>query len=172
MKIVYRKIINIIGEILLFVAIFIAVFFLAARVLPNFKYGIFMIQSGSMEPKIKTGDVVIDKKTDEYKEKDIITFRQGQKIITHRIIQVMDRGGEVLYETKGDANDGKDLALVRKNEVLGKVIFSIPILGYIMLFAKTKLGIFLLIIIPALWIIGQEIVKIKKNLKEKNAETK
>lgn len=170
MKTVYQKIIDVIGEILLILAIFIAVFFLAARILPNFQYGIFMIQSGSMEPKIKTGDLVVDKKIGEYKEQDIITFRQGKKVITHRIMQIINRNGEILYETKGDANDGKDLELARQSDILGKVIFSIPILGYLMIFAKTKLGIFLLIILPALWIISQEIMKIKKNLKEKDAK--
>jgi signal peptidase len=172
MKKFYKKIINFLGEILLIVAIFIAVFFLMSRILPNFRYGLFIIQSGSMEPVIKTGSVVIDKKIEEYKEKDIITFRQGKKIITHRILEIKNRNGEIFYETKGDANVGKDIGLAKKGDVLGKVLFAIPFLGYIMAFAKTKLGIFLLIIIPSIWIIAEEIIKVRKNLKAKNAEEK
>lgn len=172
MKNIYKKIINVIGEILLIVAIFIVVFFIASRILPNFSYGLYIIQSGSMGPTIKTGSIVVDKKAGEYKEKDIITFWQGKKIITHRIIGIKERNGEILYETKGDANDGRDLMMARKSNVLGKVEFAIPFLGYAMAFAKTKVGILLLIVIPAMWIIVQEIMKVKKILKEKNAEGK
>ena len=172
MKNAYKKVINIIGEILLVFAIFIALFFLASRILPNFSYGLYIIQSGSMGPNIKTGSIIVDRKAGEYKEKDIITFRQGKKIITHRIVGIKERNGEILYETKGDANDGRDLIMVRKSDVLGKVLFAVPFLGYAMAFAKTKLGILLLIVIPAMWIIVQEIMKVKKTLKEKNAEGK
>lgn len=167
-----NKLADYIGQIILVLAIFVLVFFAASRILPNFRYGLFIIQSGSMEPTIKTGSVAVDKKFDDYKEKDIITFKRAEKIITHRITKIVEQNGENLYQTKGDANNGEDLILVRKNDVLGKVLFAIPFLGYAMAFAKTKLGIFLLIVIPALWIIGQEMMKIKKNLKEKNAEEK
>lgn len=163
-----NKLADYIGQIILVFAIFVLVFFAASRILPNFQYGLFIIQSGSMEPTIRTGSVAVDKKADDYKEKDIITFERAEKIITHRITKIVEQNGENLYQTKGDANNGEDLVLVRKSDVLGKVLFAIPFLGYAMAFAKTKLGIFLLIIIPALWIIGQEVVKIKKNLKEDN----
>lgn len=162
-----NKLADYIGQIILIFAIFVLVFFAASRILPNFQYGLFIIQSGSMEPTIKTGSVAVDKKADDYKEKDIITFRRAEKIITHRITKIVEQNGENLYQTKGDANGGEDLILVRENDVLGKVLFAIPFFGYAMAFAKTKLGIFLLIVIPALWIIGQEVAKIKKNLKEK-----
>lgn len=162
-----NKLADYIGQIILVLAIFVLVFFAASRILPNFQYGLFIIQSGSMEPTIRTGSVAVDKKADDYKEKDIVTFKRAEKIITHRITKIVEQNGENLYQTKGDANNGEDLILVRKNDVLGKVLFAIPFLGYAMAFAKTKLGIFLLIIIPALWIIGQEVAKIKKNLKEK-----
>ena len=167
-----NKLADYIGQIILVLAIFVLVFFAASRILPNFRYGLFIIQSGSMEPTIKTGSVAVDKKFDDYKEQDIITFKRAEKIITHRITKIVEQNGENLYQTKGDANNGEDLILVRKNDVLGKVLFAIPFLGYAMAFAKTKLGIFLLIVIPALWIIGQEMMKIKKNLKEKNAKEK
>lgn len=170
MKNKLNKIADYIGQLILIMAIFVVAFFAASRILPNFRYGLFIIQSGSMEPTIKTGSVAVDKKVDDYKERDIITFRRTKQIITHRITKIVEQNGEKLYQTKGDANNGEDMILVRKNDVLGKVIFSIPFLGYIMAFAKTKLGIFLLIVLPALWIIGQEVAKIKKNLKEKNAD--
>lgn len=172
MKNKLNKLADYIGQALLIVAIFILVFFAASRILPNFKYGVFIIQSGSMGPTIRTGSVAVDKEMDNYKEKDIITFRRAKKIITHRVVKIIEQNGENLYQTKGDANKGEDLILVRENDVLGKVLFAIPFLGYAMAFAKTKLGIFLLIIVPALWIIGQEVMKIKKNLKEKNVEEK
>lgn len=91
----------------------------------------FSVVSGSMEPDIPTGSLVYvkDVSKEELKENDVITFygRQGS-IVTHRI-QSIESDGIV---TKGDANEDVDLAKVRESQIIGKVILSIPLLGYFM----------------------------------------
>ncbi|MBU0963771.1 signal peptidase I [Patescibacteria group bacterium] len=126
------------------------------------------VKSGSMNPAIKTGSLIFTHPLDDYQVDDIITYRsQGEKeLITHRIIQISRLDNQISYRTQGDANDSPDSYLVPKRGVAGKVFLSMPILGYIISFAKTTLGIILLVVIPATIIIYEEICKIKKEYKK------
>lgn len=122
-----------------------------------------IVLSGSMEPAIKTGSIVVIKPEDNYEIGDIITFGKDTKKdipTTHRIIKMRASSGEILYRTKGDANGDPDGRETNKKSVIGKVLFSIPYLGYILDFAKKPLGFMLLVGIPAGIIIIDEIKKI------------
>ena len=78
---------------------------------PSF-FGIktYVIISGSMEPNINIGDMVITKsKENELKVGDIISYRKGQSVITHRISQIIENEkGERTYRTKGDNNNAEN----------------------------------------------------------------
>jgi signal peptidase len=89
---------------------------------------------------------------------DIISFynKPPNEIITHRIFQL---GGNV-YITKGDANITYDQQLVRPEKILGKVIYILPLAGYVFTFIKTTAGVALVILLPATIIITNEILKI------------
>lgn len=97
----------------------------------------FVVISGSMEPNIPLGAMVYVREVDAATliEGDVITFRlQGGAIATHRIIEVIeDEKNPSLrcFRTKGDANDDPDSNLVLPREIVGKVIFSLPLLGYV-----------------------------------------
>jgi len=125
-----------------------------------------MVQSGSMEPSIKTGSIVVINKASEYKEGDIVTYQVGNNlglrnpsnIITHRIFKIEDNGSII---TKGDANDTPDSVNVTKNQIIGKVRLSLPFLGYAVSFAKSQTGFILLIIVPGTLIIYGELMNIK-----------
>lgn len=69
-----------------------------------FGYGVAVVLSGSMEPVLSVDDIVIIKKTDDIKEKDIVVFQSGNSLIIHRVISVE---GDVI-QTQGDANSGPD----------------------------------------------------------------
>lgn len=69
--------------------------------------------------------------------------------------------GKVMFTTKGDANNVADNEKVPQEKIVGKVFLNIPYLGYAVNFAKTKQGLILIIIIPAVIIIFEELVKIK-----------
>lgn len=152
--------INIVLAILVLIGLFLLVSFLPLK--NNYK--ILAVTSGSMEPKIHVGSVVIAQPTGEYKAGDIITFNSGatkKDNTTHRIVEINKENGAISYVTKGDANENNDEGAVLAEKVIGKEIFSIPLLGYLLVYIKTLPGLILLIIIPALIIIYDEVNKIK-----------
>lgn len=101
-----------------------------------------IVMSGSMEPTYHTGSVVLvdkDKKSD-VRVGDAIAFDNGGTYITHRIINICKEG----FITKGDANESEDPWIVPADDVRGKVVFSIPIIGYLMKLAAGTTGIILI----------------------------
>jgi signal peptidase len=135
-------------------------------------YKILVVQSGSMEPVIKTGSIVAVKPAEEYSVGDIITFGQLSKTkipTTHRILEIKNESGKTLFVTKGDANDSADTALVAKSEVIGKVLFDVPYLGYAVAAGRKPFGFMLIIVVPAVFVIYDEIRKIIKEIKKLRA---
>ncbi|MFC1710507.1 signal peptidase I [Patescibacteria group bacterium] len=114
---------------------------------------LFLVKSGSMEPIIQTGSLVAVKKQSDYEEGEIVTFKgtsnESKRLddfyTTHRILEVIENEGDVVYKTKGDANTGEDKDTTLRSNVLGEVVFTIPYLGYAVNFAKSKTGIVILV---------------------------
>jgi len=135
-------------------------------------YSLKMVTSGSMSPAIKTGAIVMVKPVDSYKIKDIITFQVGsgkRDIVTHRIIS--RKGDEFI--TQGDANNVADIKPNKKENILGKVVFNIPYAGYITNVIGSKIGILILLLLPALFIIigeGKKIFTEVKKIKKKKID--
>lgn len=128
-------------------------------------YRPFLVQSGSMEPSIMTGDVVVIKNMSSYVINDVITFNtNSSRIVTHRIVHVENRK----YSTKGDANRTGDEDIITDNQIIGKVVLVIPKLGYLVSFVKSRSGLIFLLVIPAIIFILDELVKINKNAKTGN----
>ena len=118
---------------------------LAAAIPAMFSYKSYIVYSGSMEPAILTGAVVVDKTISPVKLKpgDIITFRAPtgeQRLITHRIVAIVDQNGVTGFRTKGDANRTEDTELVPWNLVVGKYVYNVPFIGYLLDFANTTTG--------------------------------
>jgi len=132
-------------------------------------YSLKMVTSGSMTPTIKIGAIVMVRAATSYKIKDIITFQVGsgkRDIVTHRIIS--RKGDEFI--TKGDANNVADINPVKKENILGRVVFNISYAGYIANVISSKIGILILVLIPALLIIISEGKKIWLEIKKKKSE--
>lgn len=90
----------------------------------------YIVMSGSMEPDIGTGSICfVDTgySYDQLREGDVVAFRHGGDMVTHRVVTVTEEG----LETKGDANDRSDGITVTENNFHGKTIFSIPYVGYV-----------------------------------------
>ena len=98
-----------------------------------------VILSGSMSPGIKKGDIVLVKKTSagEVGMGDIIQFRHGRVPINHRIIAVKE---DKTFQTKGDANNVADPEPVLPDQVIGKVFFVVPKVGWLTIGIKTLTG--------------------------------
>ena len=104
-------------------------------------YKQLIVQSGSMEPTIMTGDVIVIAKAGTYQKNDVITFQDIDKgITTHRVDSVNDIGGEKQFVTKGDANRVQDSDIVSEKEIMGKLILTIPKLGFFISFLRSKIG--------------------------------
>jgi len=145
--------------ITIFGAAFIAVI-LSVLPIPGM-YKLYTVQSGSMEPSIKTGSLAVVIPSNTYSVGDVITYTDsagGKNITTHRIVGI----NETSFQTKGDANNNIDAAPVLKTEVIGKTLFHLPYIGYPVGYAKTLPGLIILIVIPATIIIWEESKKLKK----------
>jgi len=124
---------------------------------------LLVVESGSMEPTINTGSLILIRPDRQYKKGDIVSFKDdNQKSITHRIFKV-DNGQ---FATKGDANDAVDNELINPNQIEGKVIFWLSYFGTIMNFLKNKTVTSLLIVVPATLIVAREIYRLKELLKQ------
>lgn len=137
---------------------------------------LYTIISGSMEPNIKIWDVVVSKKVNapnEIKVGDVITFYSTSSIsrgmiITHRVVEISEVDGKFVYKTKGDNNLSPDSAPAEYDNIIGKVILRVPQLGRVQDFLGTKGGWLIVIVIPALAIIINDILKIFKLAGVKN----
>ena len=150
------------------VALLVAGIGLLATVGHNGPMKVLVVQTGSMEPTIPVGSLVITRTASDYQTGDVITYKQGGNFVTHRIAGVTSAG----YQTKGDANNAADGNLVTKPAIAGKLLVSLPHVGKFIQFVKTPLGFSLLIVLPALLVVIQEIMAIGKELAKMEAEKK
>lgn len=141
-------------------------------------FGAYVIISESMIPSINVYDAVLTVRVTEknIEKYDIITFISKEietagTPITHRVIDIVhdpdDESKIIGYRTKGDHNNTADFALISPDEVIGKVYLRIPMIGYLQTFMTKPLGWILIVVIPCLLIIGNDIFKLFKASKNK-----
>lgn len=121
--------------------------------------------TGSMEPAISPGDVVIDEQIAPWEAKvgDIVTFRDPQdesKLLTHRVVRTKDTGSLVKFVTQGDANNTQEHWQVPATGEIARVAYTVPWVGHLAVFARTRLGWGLLIGVPLLLVLIEELVRI------------
>ena len=125
-------------------------------------YRSFLVQSGSMEPAIMTGDIIIIHPQSNYLKNDTITFYGSEsRIVTHRVVEISQKNNSQYFSTKGDANRSEDGDLITQDKIIGKVSLVIPKLGYMVAFSKSLPGLILLAIFPAALFILDELFKVK-----------
>ncbi len=149
-KNIILKIIDIIGKIILIlIIVFLLFFIIRATVFKKFDifgYRFYIIMSGSMEPDIKTGDMIITKESDNYKIGDVIAFKDANFVTAHRIVEISTEDGEKVFKTKGDNNNTTDRNLVKSQQIKGKIVNKIPKVGKAVLYLKTHWIILVLLI--------------------------
>ncbi|MDN5607296.1 MAG: signal peptidase I [Brevibacterium aurantiacum] len=96
----------------------------------------FTVVSGSMEPTIPTGSVVVSKHVspDTVAFRDVVTYQlnSGEPLtVTHRVIGVDNIDGETRFKTQGDANTSPDPEPVRPEQIRGVVSYHVPFVGYL-----------------------------------------
>lgn len=121
-----------------------------------FGVGAAVVLSGSMEPELSAGDLLIVAKRDGYAVGDVVVFQDGRIAVTHRIISLSDNA----VITKGDANNTPD-APIGPEQIKGKVLLAVPLVGYLVNAIKTPIGT-LIIIAAAIFLLERSFSKEKK----------
>ena len=121
----------------------------------------YVVLSGSMEPAISPGDAVVVDSVDPttIDRGDVITFTRGTGSVpvTHRVVDVREGDGGLVFETKGDANEDADPEPVAAEQVTGEVWFVIPFIGHVIFFANTPAGLIVLVGIPIVGFVLSEL---------------
>ncbi len=121
---------EVVGDVVFAVAVAIAVYFLLSSVLGS-SMPIVTVVSDSMLPLVNRGDLLVTYMPSEFRVGDIVVYRVetfGYPIV-HRIVRIEERDGEKVYVMKGDNNPNEDPWMVGKGNIVGKVAFSVPLVG-------------------------------------------
>ncbi len=100
-----------------------------------FGYGAAVVLSGSMEPELSAGDLVIVGDSGSVEVGDVVVYQDGNVLVVHRVVEI---DGDVMV-TKGDANNVAD-APMSVSAVRGEVLASIPLLGTVVGWLKSPAG--------------------------------
>lgn len=164
---------NFIGKILkytlciIFAILFVKIMINLISNSDDMKYNVFIIVSESMEPNIKVGDIILEKKIKEedLKKGDIITYKIDDQNITHRIVNIEIINNITYYKTKGDNNKIEDEKKIVYSDIRGKVIAKIPLVGNFILNKKIKKIILIILVICI--IIYMRLKKIETKMKKR-----
>ncbi|MGN0491239.1 signal peptidase I [Ruminococcus sp.] len=172
---------NIICWTLVVVLVFTLVLFFTSRIngsTPSvFGYSIFRVSSGSMEPELMVGDIILDKTVDnpeDLKVGDVITFKSndyGDMLVTHKIIKApYEENGKLMLQTKGIANEIEDKP-ISVNNVKGIMICKVDYLDTIYNIFLSPWGLLILIALIVI-IFFDEIITIVKILTNNDRSVK
>ena len=187
-----RKVLHFLSTVLLYslliIVLIIAVFFGAYVIdqmigVKNHEdrsplFGVYVIISPSMVPNINVYDAVVTMRvpTEKIEMYDVITFLSKDidthgTPITHRVVGIVEtEDGKIGYRTKGDNNNAEDNALIMEDEVIGKVLFRIPMIGYVRTFITSRIGWLLIVVLPCVGIIIYDIGKLIGLVKNSKAK--
>ncbi len=127
----FKKILSLIADISILAIIVLISYSLYAGIVP------LVVISGSMEPTIGMGDIALIvrvRNLSDIRVGDVIAFWNENQIVVHRVIDIV-RGG---FITKGDANPSPDPFIVNRDFVVGRVIGSIPKIGWITIIIRSS----------------------------------
>ena len=131
-------------------------------------YRPLIVLSGSMSPTFNYGDLIVIKDVDKSTlgKGDIVSFRDNKKnVTTHRISNVSTIGKNC-FETKGDANNTKDLGIICYKDIEGKYLYRIVGLGSVILFIQSPIGFVILMSFIIVLCIYIYMIDPKKNKKK------
>lgn len=122
----------------------------------------YTVMSGSMEPAIETGDVVVNRPTSprDARVGDVVTFKdpsRAGRLVTHRVLRRVNRGDQVAFVTRGDANTTTERWTVPAQGRIGRVVFDVPKAGFVMARLRQPTFLLLVIVLPAVVLAAFEI---------------
>ena len=130
-----------------------------------------------LAPEIKSGDLIICEVVDaeDVKVRDVIAFfdpaGNGTSVVTHRVIDITEKDGQILFTTQGDANNTEDKKPVPGDKLVGTYRSRIGGVGHVIMFMQTTEGLLLCVVLPAVLLIGYDMIRRKKFDKAKEEDT-
>lgn len=123
------------------------------------------VLTGSMEPAIAAGDVVVVESIapGAAQAGDVVTFRDPEdqsRLITHRVRSVRRAGSQLWFVTQGDANNTTERWRVEVGGEVGRVVYVVPWVGHVAVLARTPLGLLLFLLVPLSLVAVEELVRI------------
>lgn len=124
----------------------------------------YTVLTGSMEPAIAPGDVVIAERIEppEARVGDVVLFRDPEdqeRTITHRVQRIRRAGDRLWFVTRGDANNHGERWRIAADGQLGRVLYTVPAVGHVAVFAG-RIGPSLLLVLGVLLLVGNELWRI------------
>lgn len=183
MKKILIKAINILSILIIVcaVATLMVVVLTPKGQVPNlFGYSFFRVMTGSMEPEIPVNSMIVVEKVDsrELEIGDVISFFSRDpslygEVNTHRILEIQEQDGELVFLTKGDANNVSDQYLTLEEDIIGKVVWVSLFIGKLVRLASNPLFFIPCIMIPLVVLLGRnlwESIKLAKQLAREEEE--
>ena len=136
-----------------------------------------IVQSGSMEPEIGIGDLIICKQIDidQVKKGDVIAFfdpaSNKNSVLTHRVVEVINEDGTFFYRTKGDANNAEDRELVSSDKLVGVYQFKLSGAGNVAMFMQTPAGLIICVVLPLALLVGYDLLRRRRYEKKNQQDT-
>ena len=124
----------------------VAIFALAILLVGVRLFGLtpYTVLSGSMEPKIHVGSLiyVVDVDPADLQVGDTLTFKHSGNTVTHEIVEIIEAENpqDRLFVTQGLTNNITD-GQIPVSDIIGKPVFTIPLLGYVAVYIQTPVGI-------------------------------
>ena len=140
-------------------------------------YAPLIVLTGSMEPVIKSGDLIIIKQIDgsNVRVKDVIAFfdpdGNGTSILTHRVEEVFEENGTLYFRTKGDANNTADRLPVPEDALVGIYVTRISGAGNVAMFMQTTAGLVVCVVVPLVLLIGWDFIRRNQYEKRNQQDT-
>ncbi len=136
-----------------------------------------IVLTDSMREEIKGGDLIIcdEIDADDVKVKDIISFfdpeGNGTSIVTHRVVEIVEKDGKLSFRTKGDNNNVEDKLLVPEDNLVGIYRMRIPGAGNVAMFMQSTPGLIVCVAVPIILLIGYDAIRRRKYEEAKKQDT-
>ncbi len=178
---IFRNILNILGTVLLIILIAVIIVMFNARIsgeAPNvFGYQVFRVSSGSMEPTLMIGDVIIVKDVDPDKIEigDIVTYKGevgdlDDKFITHQIIATPELvDGEYEFQTQGTAQGTVPDPIWYEDQLIGVYVCKVPYIDAIYNFFLQPYGLIAFVLVIII-LFGYELISLIVSYKSLDEE--
>lgn len=160
--------------ILFSVVVLLNVVMMKSGEIPNVAgYSMLRVLTGSMEPEIPTDSIIVVRRTDpeEVQVGDVISFYSsdpslGGAVNTHRVLEIKEENGLLVYTTKGDANHITDNYPPNEKDLIGVVIFSSGLLGVFIRLLSNPVIFLPLVLLPLLILIIMNLVRAVRSTRE------